>query len=214
MVDQQEALSRFLPPGSSDLVVSLISEWKFHLRITRKRATKVGDYRPPQRGHTHRISLNHDLNPYAFLLTFIHEVAHLINYEQHKRIVNPHGKEWKAVYKDLLLPFLERKVFPEDVEKAVKDFFRQRGESNRSDLELNSVLRKYDPPNGTLTISELPHRALFKLADGRLFIKGEQLRKRFRCYCFSNRKTYLVSHLMEVYPIHYQYQMMFPEVIQ
>lgn len=211
MVDQADALSRFLPPGCTDLVIKLISDWKFQLRISRKRMTKVGDYRPPQRGHTHRISLNHDLNPYAFLLTFIHEVAHLVVYEQHKRLFNPHGKEWKREYRLLLQAFFDRQVFPPDIENALREFFRSRGESNRSDLELNTVLRNYDPPNGTVPIGELPHKSLFKLADGRLFIKGDLLRKRFRCQCLNNRKTYLVSHLMEVYPIHYQYRLVFPE---
>jgi SprT protein len=211
MVDQKDALSRFLPPGSLDLVMSLMTTWNFHLRITRKRSSKVGDYRPPARGHTHRISLNHDLNPYAFLLTYIHEVAHLITYETHKRRVNPHGKEWKKVYLEILYPFLEQKIFPEDIHSALHHFFTRRGESNRSDLELNEVLRRYDPPNGTLSIAELPEQSLFKLADGRLFIKGELLRKRYRCKCLNNSRTYLVSHLMEVYPIHHQYKLVFPE---
>lgn len=211
MVDQKDALSRFLPPGCSDLVVNLIEEWKFHLRITRKRATKVGDYRPPVRDHTHRISLNHDLNPYAFLLTFIHEVAHLVAFEQHRRSINPHGKEWKKIYLELLQPFIERDIFPEDIKLALDHFFKFRGESNRSDLELNAVLRLYDAPNGTLPITELPYNSLFKLADGRLFIKGELLRKRYRCKCLNNSRTYLVSHLMEVYPIHHQYKLVFPE---
>lgn len=211
MADHYEALSRFLPPGSLEQVKILITTWNFHLRITRKRHSKVGDYRPPVKGRIHRISLNHDLNPYAFLLTLIHEVAHLIVYEKYMRRVDPHGKEWKQVYQEVLHPFLEMDIFPPDIVDAMKDFFHKRGHSNRSDLELNTVLRRYDPPNGTVILEELPLKSLFKLADGRLFIKGEQLRKRFRCQCLNNRRTYLVSPIMEVYPVHYQYRLTFPE---
>ena len=39
-----------------------------HLRITGMRASS-GDYRPPT-GNGHQITVNHDLNPFAFLITF------------------------------------------------------------------------------------------------------------------------------------------------
>ncbi|HRY32636.1 MAG TPA: SprT-like domain-containing protein [Bacteroidales bacterium] len=210
MVNQVELLSRFLPPGSAEMVTALIMKLQIQLRISRKRSSKVGDYRPPRSGHLHRISLNHDLNPYAFLLTFLHEAAHLVVYEQYGRAVQPHGKEWKQAYASLLEPFFARYLFPADIETALKDFFNRRGESNRTDLELNTILRQYDPPNGTITVSELPDKALFRLADGRLFVKGMLLRKRYRCLCLNNRRHYLVSHLMEVYPVHYQYSLNFP----
>lgn len=211
MVEYKDILQKYLPVNSINLVLELFEEYRFHLKITKKRNSKMGDYRPPAYGKTHRITVNHDLNPYAFLITLVHEIAHLAVHEKYQRSVYPHGKEWKMSYQILLTPFIDRGVFPEDITQALHHFFIKRLNTSRSDAELTSVLRKYDLPNGTVPITELPKDALFKLADGRLFLKGEQLRKRYVCKCLSNRRSYLVSHLMEVYPVHYQFRLEFSE---
>ena len=78
-------------------------------------------------------------------------------------------------------------------------------------MELNAILREYDDPNGSVTVESLPAQSLFKLQDGRLFVKGDLVRKRYRCKCLNNHKTYLVSHIMEVHPVHYQYSLLFSE---
>ena len=208
---QTEILSAFLPQGALPLVSGLIDRWKFSLRITRKRSTKVGDYRPPQRGKGHQVSVNHDLNPYAFLLTLIHEIAHLVVWETGPRRVRPHGKEWKQAYRELLQDFFAAGIFPDDIRRAVDHYFDRLGESNRSDLELNLVLKRYDQANGLHLVQDLPERSLFRSQRGQVFRKGHQLRKRFVCRCLDNQRNYLVPPLMEVYPIHYQYSLVFPE---
>jgi SprT protein len=211
MVEYKNILQKYLPENSIDLVLTLFDQYRFHLKISKKRNSKMGDYRPPFGGKTHRISVNHDLNPYSFLITLIHEIAHLVVHENHKRSVSPHGKEWKLTYQFLLGPFFQRQVFPSEIQDALEHFFSKKLSTSRSDTELTTVLRKYDQPNGSVQITELPKDSLFKLADGRLFLKGEQLRKRYVCKCLSNRRSYLVSHLMEVYPVHYQYNLEFSE---
>ncbi len=207
MPDRKAILERYLPANAGDLVLQLQDQWNFQLKITRNRTTKVGDYRSPHNGGPHRISVNHDLNPYAFLVTLIHEIAHLVVFEEYGRSVDPHGKEWRKAYRELLEPFLEQGIFPEDVKNALLHYFQRN--VHRTDLELNSVLRKYDLPNGLIPVSELPDETLFKLSDGRLFIRGTRIRTRYRCLCLTNRKTYLIPRLMEVYPVHYQYKLEF-----
>ncbi len=207
MVERKDILEKYLPPYSIDLVIALMESWTFQLKITRNRTSKVGDYRSPSRGKSHRISVNHDLNPFSFLITLIHEIAHLVVYEEFKRSVDPHGKEWRQAYRKLLQPFILRGVLPDDIVQSFEYYFDR--DVNRTDLEINSVLRKYDMPNGLVPVGELPENAMFKLADGRLFVRGERMRTRYRCNCLTNRKTYLVSKLMEVYPVHYQYKLEF-----
>lgn len=207
MHDRGAILEPYLPPNSKELVLQLQDEWKFSLKITKNRATKVGDYRPPVNGEAHRITVNHDLNPYAFLITLIHEIAHLVVFEEYARSVDPHGKEWRQQYRLLLKPFLDQEIFPEDIRNALHHYFNR--DVKRTDLEINSVLRKYDLSNGFVPIPEIPEQAMFKLHDGRLFIRGPLMRTRYRCLCLTNRKTYLISKLMEVYPVHYQYKLEF-----
>jgi SprT protein len=207
MHERRAILDRYLPVNAGDLVLQLQDEWKFQLKITKNRTTKVGDYRSPRNGGPHRITVNHDLNPFAFLITLIHEIAHLVVFEDYGRSVDPHGREWRQKYRELLNPFLEQGIFPEDIKASVMHYFDR--DVNRTDLEINAVLRKYDMPNGLIPISELPDETMFKLNDGRLFIRGNRIRTRYRCLCLTNRKTYLIPKLMEVYPVHYQYKLEF-----
>src|SRR5690606_39622106 len=120
----EEALRKYVPERAIPYCIEWISENKISLKITRSRNSKYGDYRPPQDGHGHRISINHDLNPYAFLITFIHEVAHLNQWKIRKRITVPHGKEWKNEYKKLMMPILREHIFPPDIVKALNDYMQ------------------------------------------------------------------------------------------
>ena len=103
MKTYKDILSDYLPELSVPIVFDWVKSNNVQLKIAKNTTTKLGDYRPPQgRYGFHRISVNHDLNKYNFLLTFVHEFAHLKNWEQHKRNVNPHGKEWKLAFREFL----------------------------------------------------------------------------------------------------------------
>ena len=47
-----------------------------------------------------------NLNPYRFLMTLVHEVAHLVAFQKYGRAIKPHGKEWKFTFQTLMLPFI------------------------------------------------------------------------------------------------------------
>ena len=85
-------LKKYLPEGVEDYCHDILWQYGIQLHIKKPRKTKLGDYRPPRNGEAHRISVNNDLNQYAFLLTFLHETAHLINFEKRGYKVQPHGK--------------------------------------------------------------------------------------------------------------------------
>lgn len=91
-------LRKYLPAGSELYAADLMEKHKIQLRIKNPRLTKLGDYRPPTEDNSHRISINRDLNPFAFLITFMHEVAHLLNFEKSGPRVPPHGLEWKREF--------------------------------------------------------------------------------------------------------------------
>ena len=80
-------LAEFLPEGSFDHVVQYLYQYKVHLTVARSRKTVLGDYRHAFRGNNHRISVNGNLNKYEFLITLLHELAHLLTFEQYKNTV-------------------------------------------------------------------------------------------------------------------------------
>src|SRR5436853_67603 len=112
-------LQSYLPEGSFDEVLQYLQHYKVHLTITRKRQSILGDYRHAHEGKTHRISVNGNLNRYAFLITLLHELAHLFTYERFGHRVMAHGSEWKNEFSKILAKFLLKKIFPTDIQRAL-----------------------------------------------------------------------------------------------
>lgn len=188
-----------MPPEAAPLISRWIDYFKCEFKISRNRNSKFGDYRAPFEGKGHRISVNYDLNAYAFLVTTIHEFAHLYTWNEHQHKVKPHGTEWKSNFKKMMQPFFEQHIFPPDVEQAIAKYLNNPAASSCSDLNLYRSLRKYDTPKPlAVTVEKLPFKTLFKLKDGRIFSKEEKLRKRFKCIEVSTRRVYLFSPVAEV----------------
>ena len=115
-----QALAAFLPDNTFDKVVHYLHHYKVHLTVTRERKSVLGDYRNAVKGKNHRITVNSNLNRYAFLITLLHELAHLLTFENFGHRVSAHGKEWKNIYGNLLADFVNHQVFPADIEEALK----------------------------------------------------------------------------------------------
>lgn len=198
----EEALKKYVPERAIPYCIEWISENKINLKISRSRNSKYGDYRPPQDGYGHRISINHDLNPYAFLITFIHEVAHLNQWKIRKRITVPHGKEWKNEYKKLMMPILREHIFPPDIVKALNDYMQNPAATSCTDHHLLRTLRNYDHPEDRwLTLEEIETGAKFKIRTGRVFIKQHLLRKNFCCIEVKSKSIYFINPVTEVMPL-------------
>ncbi len=192
-------LSHFLPEGSYELIVRYLHHYKVHLTVSRERRTLLGDYRHAHQNRNHRISVNGNLNPYAFLITLIHELAHLVTFEQYGNRVQSHGKEWKMIYRQLLEKFLGKQIFPSDVETALYKSLHNLPASSCADDNLMRVLRSHDEPGQRqILVEEVAEGALFEIEGGRVFIKGKKLRKRFQCKEVATGRIYLFSGLYEV----------------
>ena len=196
----RETLTLYLPEKTVDTVLEWIKSRNVHLKITKNRKTKLGDYRAPVRSANHRISVNYDLNPYAFLITFVHEYAHLLVFEQYKNRVKPHGKEWKATYRMLMHKFLEMDVFPDDLKQVLEQSIYNSKASSHSDIELSRTLQKYDKTTGIVRIEDLPENAVFRTETGRSFRKGPRQRIRYKCQNLVNKRFYLFHPLTPVIP--------------
>jgi len=192
-------LRQFIPDVSAPLVLEYLNHYKVHLTITRERKSVLGDYRHATQANNHRISVNGNLNKYSFLITLIHELAHLVTFMEYGNRVQSHGKEWKQVYRKMLEEFLRLKVFPEDILAALKKNLHDLPASSCADEHLMRVLKKYDKNTGGLVLVEqVAEGASFLLDDGRVFRKGKKLRKRFQCVELSTGKLYLFSAIYEV----------------
>lgn len=192
-------LQKFLPPNTYEPVLQYLQFYRVHLTVAKERKTILGDYRHRSGRHSHRISVNGNLNQYAFLITLLHELAHLLTFEKWANKVSAHGKEWKAVFGQLLAQFIEHDIFPDDIKKALLQSLHNPAASSCADETLLRTLKAYDEKNGALHFVEsLPEGALFKTHDGRIFKKGERLRKRFRCLEVATKRMYLFSPVYEV----------------
>jgi len=193
------ALKSYLPEKSFEQVVFFLQHYKVHLTITKQRQSVLGDYRNALHGKNHRISVNGNLNKFSFLITLIHELAHLLAFENYGNRIQAHGKEWKSVYSNLLKDFISNKIFPHDIELALKDSVHNPAASSCAEEGLMRVLRRYDKKKeGVLLLEEIPQGSYFKTKDGRIFQKGEKLRKRFRCTEKDTGLVYLISPMYEV----------------
>jgi SprT protein len=194
-----EYLSRFIPPAAVPRVLEYLQQYKVHLTITRERKSILGDYRHATLYKTHRISVNGNLNPYSFLITLIHEIAHLVTFIQYGNRVQSHGKEWKALYALLLKDFMGKQLFPPDVEQALQRSMHDLPASSCADENLMRILRQYDPrQDGVVFVEQLKEGQLFDIGEGRIFRKGKKLRKRYQCVELSTGKLYLFSPIYEV----------------
>lgn len=200
-MDKVAVLSKYLPAEAAPVIAKWIDYFKCEFKISRNRNTKFGDFRPPQKGHHHRISVNYDLNPYAFLVTSVHEFAHLLTWDQHKGRVKPHGQEWKNNFKRMMGPFFEKGVFPPDLHHVILRYLENPAASSCSDMDLFRALKKYDKASGAATVESLPLNTLFMLKDGRTFRKENLRRKRYTCLEVDTGRIYLFSPLAEVFPV-------------
>lgn len=195
-----QALASYLPDGSFEHVVRYIHHYKVHLTVTKKRKSVLGDYRNAHANSNHRISVNGNLNKYEFLITLLHELAHLLTFEQYRNRVDAHGKEWKGIYSKLLIDFVQHKIFPADIEQALQKSIMNPAATANGETELLAVLRKYNPhqKEGYLTIEELEEGALFQTEKGQLFKKMGKRRKRYDCMEIKTGLMYSFSPVSEV----------------
>lgn len=197
--DKTSILAQYMPADAAPVIAKWIDYFQCEFKISKNRSTKLGDYRHPFRENGHKISVNNDLNPYAFLVTTVHEFAHLLTWNEHKNKVKPHGAEWKANFKRMMKPFFDLKVFPPEVSDSIAAYLNNPAASSCTDLSLARTLKKYDQKEATVHVEQLPMNAIFTLKDGRRFQKGEKIRKRYRCTCLDNGKVYLFNPLAEIY---------------
>lgn len=196
-----EYLNHYMPEGASEKMLQYLHRYKVHLTITRTRKSILGDYRHATGADHHRISVNGNLNKFAFLITLIHEIGHLITFQQYGNRVLSHGKEWKLAYRHVLEDFMKLNFFPADLHQALLKSLHNLPASSCSDIHLTRVLKNYDSDDKTVLAEDIEEGSLFRTSDGRVFKRGRQIRKRIEGVEIQSGKLYLFSPVYEVEPV-------------
>ena len=198
-----ETLARYIPEHAVKPVFELIVANQVHLKIVNERQTRHGDYR---RGHTgkHEITVNASLNKYRFLMTLIHEIAHLVAFEKFGRNIKPHGDEWKFTFQRLMVPFIRPEIFPGQLLPLLARHFKNPSASSDTDTTLSLALKQYDAQNDKSYVFEIPYGSVFRIKNGKIFKKLAVRTKRFECIEISSGKTYLFNPNAEVELINIQ----------
>ena len=192
-----ELLEKHVPEAALTYCVELWSTNSFHLKIKNKRLTKLGDYRFDPKLKKHTITINNDLNPYSFLITYLHEIAHYHVYQQYGRKARPHGTEWKNEFKRLTLPVLTNNIFPDDVLRKIASYIKNPKASSCNDHELSMTISRYDNESEGLFLNDIPEGTTFIFAK-RTFKKNELRRTRFVCVEIPSGKRYLISKSAQI----------------
>ncbi|NHF60973.1 sprT domain-containing protein [Flavobacteriaceae bacterium TP-CH-4] len=191
-------LQKYLPERSVDPCLVLIKQTGVHLKIVNERVTRHGDYRRMSNGK-HLITVNATLNKYRFLITLVHEIAHLVAFEKYGRSIKPHGLEWKHTFQHLMLPFIRPEIFPSKLLPLLAKHFRNPKASSSTDAQLSIALKQYDAQQTDKTyVFELPLGSIFRIYNGKCFKKGNKRVKRYECVDLATGKVYLFQPNAEV----------------
>ena len=182
----------------------LWQEYGFLLRVVKPRRTRLGDFRVLLHNQT-QITVNANLNPYAFLITYVHEVAHADVNRQYKRRVQPHGKAWQVAFQRLMQPLLTESVFPETILYPLRQYMSKPAATTYSNPALMLALRQAyvvttDPADEQrVLLRDVEEGKPFQFAK-KTYIRGTLRRTRVVCKEVSSGKSYaILAHaLVEV----------------
>ena len=190
-------LGKYIPQASIASVFQLITVHNIHLKIVNERVTRHGDYRKMSNGQ-HQITVNSNLNNFRFLITLIHEIAHLIAFKKYGNAIKPHGIEWKRTFQQLMLPYLRPEIFPNNLLPFLAIHFKNPKASSDTDTNLSLALKEYDAPNDKNYVFEIPLGSRFRIYNGKIFKRGQRRVKRFECIEITTGKVYLFNPNAEV----------------
>lgn len=190
-------LRKFLPEGFEFFVANLLEKHPIHFKIVQPRNSKLGDFKVNRLTNHVQITINGNLNPYAFLITTIHEFAHFITYKKYGLTTKPHGDEWKKEYTILSSEAINFKALPSDVEAAFINSLVN-VKASCSDVSLMRTLKKYDISSSSAkNIESLAKNATFAYQN-RFFKIIEKRRTRFLCEEINTKRRYSFHALTEV----------------
>jgi hypothetical protein len=195
----RSVISKYVHGKSVDYAYQLWATNPFHFKVTRTRKAKHGDYQYNSRVKAHMITINGSLNPYLFLITFIHEVAHQRNIIANGMRVAPHGKLWKGIFRSIMGPVMNEQHFPPDILQKLRKHMENPRASSDTDLGLTRVLlgynKEYRP--GVLYLESLKPGERF-VFEGKVYKKIAHKRTRALCRETGTGREFLIPELTSI----------------
>ena len=188
---------KYIPSKSRLYCLQLSFKYDFAFKLKNDRSSKLGDFKRDFKRQQFVISVNRGLNPYQFLITFIHELAHLKVAINYPRFVKAHGKEWKESFKELLAPVLEEDIFPQPLLDVLKIHMNNPKAAAGSDPKLWQALRAYNISNTKNTLNDLLDGTRFTFKT-KHFTRVNKKRTRILCKEDKTGKFYLIQGIAEV----------------
>lgn len=196
----EDILIKYVPERAVTPCIQLIKTHRVLLQIVGQRKTRHGDYRKLSSGQV-KITINASLNKYRFLITLIHEFAHLVAYQKYGYHIKPHGIEWKRSFQQLMLPFINPEIFPSKLLPLLAIHFKNPSASSDTDAVLAVALKEFDAPSSKNYIFEIPLGRRFRIDDGRVFVRGNKRIKRYECKCEQTGRMYIFQPHAQVEPL-------------
>ena len=188
-------LQKYLPESAFPHLKNWFASHQIHLHISRSRNSKLGDYQRLKDG-SHKISINHNLQPELFFFVLTHELAHLIAFDKYKRKrIAPHGAEWKTTFREMLLESMS--VYSAEL----KPYILQFSKSPKANFMASGPIVKFFYKD-ELSDNEIFIEALFVedsfLYKKHIYMIRQKLKKNYLCENLDNGKKYIFKPLAKV----------------
>jgi len=185
-----EQLISYLPQNADFFVKKWLENHFITLIVTKRRQSKLGDYRKLLANNRHQITVNGDLNPYAFFFVFTHEVAHLKTFVQYDaKKINPHGKEWKTIFGQLLIESIH--IYPDQLKPYILHHAKHPKASLGADVNVSKYIID-DKPSSQIYLEDLDDGTVFSIGK-RVFQKESKRKLRYLCVELKTNKKYLIN---------------------
>ncbi len=187
-------LEKYLPENSLSYLKKWFGEHPIHIKITRGRNSKLGDYRkmPDQ---SHQITINSTLQPPLFFFVLAHELAHLLAFENCGHRISPHGSEWKNTFRTMLLESIS--IFDDDLKPIILKFAKSPKANFMSSPELVRYFHIEDYEDETSYIEDLNINDHFMYRK-QIYIIDEKRKKNYLCTQLDTDKKYIFKPLARV----------------
>lgn len=187
-------LEKYLPPDTLPFLKQWFGTHVIHIRITRDRHSKLGDYRKERSGG-HQITVNSTLEPHLFFFVLTHELAHLLAFHNYGFRIAPHGKEWKHTFGEMLMDSLS--VYPEDLQGILRKFALSPKANYMSSPDLVRYFNSTTYEDEIIYVEDIPQGREFEYRSQRYLVEGKR-KKNYLCKQLDSGKQYVFSPLVQV----------------
>ncbi|ASW75308.1 transcription elongation protein SprT [Chryseobacterium piperi] len=189
-----QSLEKYLPSNTLQYLKVWFSDYYIHIKITRNRNSKLGDYRKLP-DHSHEITINSTLVPELFFFVLTHELAHLIAFEKYGRRILPHGNEWKATFRLMLLESIE--AYSEDLRPIINRFSKSPKANFMASPDLVKYFHIEKQDDKLQFIEELQKGDYFMYRNEKYFLEG-LIKKNYLCKNLATGRKYSFKPLARV----------------